>query len=108
MRAHKRVAIAAAVGSMFTVGQANAVFIFSSEGDTRVTNDSTVFAGANLSAQITYTLDDLVDSDTAIFNVLVANTTSGQPGTNRLVGFAVGTIMPSVLSITGPDGIFST
>jgi glycerol-3-phosphate acyltransferase PlsX len=50
----------------------------------------------------------LVDADTAIFDVMVSNMTLGEPGTNRLVGFAVDTITPSVLSVTDTDGIFTT
>ena len=107
MKAHKLVSMAA-VGSLLTVGQAHAVFIFSAENDTLVTNYATTFAGANLSAQISYKLDELVDADTAIFDVMVSNTTLGQPGTNRLVGFAVHTITPSLFSVTDTDGIFTT
>ena len=107
MKAHKLVSMAA-VGSLLAVGQAHPAFIFSSVNDTLVTNYAADFAGANLSAQITYRLDELVDADTAIFDVMVSNTTGGQPGTNRLVGFAVGTIMPSLVSVFDTDTVFTT
>jgi hypothetical protein len=98
----------AAVGSLLAVGQAHAVFIFTSVNDTLVTNYAEDYAGATLSAQITYRLDNFVDADTAIFDVMVSNTTVGQPGTNRLVGFAVDTITPSVLSVEDTTGIYTT
>lgn len=95
MKLRRLVSVAAAVSVAFGVANAHAVIL--DEGETLSTSYAMAFGGANLSATITYSYQGLLDADSALFSVNVMNTTAlAEPGTNRLVGFAVDTINPEI------------
>jgi PEP-CTERM motif len=108
MKRRTLASVAAAVSVLFTAGQAQAVF-FDSIGDSLNTSYATTFAGASITATITYTFQGFVDEDTATFSVNVNNTTTApQPGVNRLVGFAVTVVNPTLSSVGDTSATYTT
>jgi hypothetical protein len=80
--------------------------IFSTIGQTETFVFSHTFDGALLTAEIDFTLTAL-SSTTATLDVTVQNTTTtSQPGTNRLVSFAIDDIAPNITAVgtTNPAG----
>ena len=100
MRTRRLVTVAAAVGALFSVGQAQAQesFTFDFLGESLTTMYSATVGDADLSATIVYTLTAVDEgADTATFDVDVTNTTPlAEPGDNRLVGFAIDVITPTL------------
>jgi hypothetical protein len=96
----KAVRVAAFSAFALVAAQANAAYVFDSEGDaiTTVYSNTSNPYGVNLSATISYELFDLVDSDTAVFRIVISNNTSDPLGSSRIVSFGIGVINPDLAS----------
>ena len=112
MRTRRFVTVAAAVGAVFSVGQAQAQesFTFDFLGESLTTMYTATIGDADLSATIIYTLTGInTTDDTATFSVDVNNTTpTAEPGDNRLVGFAVDVITPTLSGVNDTSSTYFT
>ncbi len=97
-----------AAAALAVAGSAHAAsFQFNTVGQSVTTLYAMTFAGADLSASVTYTLITL-GSNSASFAVSVNNTTpTAQPGTNRLTIFGVDVVTPSLTAASGNSSVFN-
>ena len=107
LRINKMLMVAAAAAAVFAA-PAQAGFTFSALNQTATIDYSAVYAGANLSATVSYQLTSW-SGNQATFLISAQNTTgSSQVGTNRLTAFGIDVISPTLTGVSDPSGSWST
>jgi len=102
-------AVALTAGLAFSgTGSAATTTTFTTAGQSVTENYTYLLDGANIAAQISYTLFS-ISSTQAVFTVSASNlTAANQPGNNRLVSFGIDIIAPALTNVADNSGIFDT